>query len=129
MGKKLFVGNLSFSTTSEELKECFSKAGACESATVMTDRATGRSRGFGFVEMASDGEAARAISELNGTDLQGRAINVSEARERSDRGGFARRFGPPLGFPEGGHGGGQGGQRFPKEGGSRRGLRGRKRSL
>jgi RNA recognition motif-containing protein len=130
MGKKLFVGNLSFSTTSEELKEFFSKAGACESATVMTDRATGRSRGFGFVEMGSDAEAVRAISELNGTELQGRAVNVSEARERSERaGGFARRFGPPLGYPEGGSAGGQGEKRFPKEGGSRRGLRGRKRSL
>src|SRR5213593_563854 len=98
MGRKLFVGNLSFNTTSEDLKEFFTRAGACDSATVMTDRATGRSRGFGFVEMGSDAEAARAISELNGVDLQGRSINVNEARERSERGGFSRRFGPPLGF-------------------------------
>jgi len=87
MGKRLFVGNLSFNTTSEDLESLFSQAGTCESAQVVTDRATGRSRGFGFVEMSSDSEAQKAIAEFNGKDLQGRNLNVSEARERSGGGG------------------------------------------
>ncbi len=87
MGKKLFVGNLAFSTTSADLEALFSQAGSCESASVVTDRATGRSRGFGFVEMSSPEEAERAIAQLNGRDVQGRKINVSEARERSGGGG------------------------------------------
>jgi len=120
MGKRLFVGNLSFETTSESLKELFSAAGNVESATIMTDRATGRARGFGFVEMSTDAEAERVIAEMNGRELQGRAISVNEARERSaDRGrSFSRSFGPPAPAPP-----------FRKDGGSRRGLRGRKRSL
>jgi RNA recognition motif-containing protein len=87
MSKKVFVGNLSFDTTSAELEALFSQVGTCESAAVVTDRATGRSRGFGFVEMSSASEAQRAIAELNGRDLQGRTLNVSEARERSGSGG------------------------------------------
>src|SRR3989442_417327 len=87
MGKKLFVGNLSFDTTSADLEALFSQAGTCESAAVITDRATGRSRGFGFVEMSSASEAERAIAELNGHELQGRKLNVSEARERAGGGG------------------------------------------
>src|SRR5205809_856291 len=87
MGKKLFVGNLSFDTTSADLEALFSQAGTCESAAVITDRATGRSRGFGFVEMSSASEAERAITELNGHELQGRKLNVSEARERAGGGG------------------------------------------
>jgi RNA recognition motif-containing protein len=89
MGRKLFVGNLSFNTTSADLETLFSQAGTCESAAVITDRETGRSRGFGFVEMSSADEAEKAIAEFNGHDLQGRTLNVSEARERSaggDRG-------------------------------------------
>src|SRR2546429_589034 len=105
MGKKLFVGNLSFDTTSADLEALFSQAGTCESASVITDRATGRSRGFGFVEMSSASEAERAITELNGHELQGRKLNVSEARERT-----------------GGAGGGGGGGRTPR-GGVRRRLR------
>ncbi len=127
MSRKLFVGNLSFDTTDSELKEAFSKAGACVSAAVVKDRETGRPRGFGFVEMGSEEEARRAVSMLNGTQLGDRAINVSEARERSQSrpGGFRpgpapRSFGPPAGEP---------GPRFRKDGGSRRGIRGRKRSL
>jgi RNA recognition motif-containing protein len=91
MGKKLFVGNLSFDTTSGELESLFSQVGTCESAAVITDRATGRSRGFGFVEMSSLAEAQKAISDLNGRELQGRALNVSEAKERATdrRGGHA----------------------------------------
>src|SRR5262245_24805417 len=87
MGKKLFVGNLSFETTDDDLKQAFSNAGTCESASVIKDRASGTSRGFGFGEIASDEEARRAIAELNGRDLRGRTINVSEARERSEGGG------------------------------------------
>ena len=136
MGKKLFVGNLSFSTTDAELKEHFSRVGSCDSATVLSDRATGRSRGFGFVEMSTDDEAVRAISQLDGSDLQGRNINVSEAREKTDRGFAPRHSGPPPRFSGGGGGGGGGGHdasqgipRFQKDGGSRRGLRAKKRSL
>ena len=84
MGKKLFVGNLPFNTTSTDLQALFSRAGTCESAAVVTDRTTGRSRGFGFVEMSSPSEAERAVAELDGADLGGRKLNVSEARERSD---------------------------------------------
>jgi RNA recognition motif-containing protein len=87
MGKKLFVGNLSFDTTNSELSALFSEVGTCESASVITDRATGRSRGFGFVEMSSASEAQAAIAALNGRELQGRALNVSEAREREGGGG------------------------------------------
>jgi RNA recognition motif-containing protein len=87
MGKKIFVGNLSFDTTSADLETLFSQAGTCESAAVITDRDTGRSRGFGFVEMSSASEAQKAISELNGKELQGRTLNVSEAKERTGGGG------------------------------------------
>jgi RNA recognition motif-containing protein len=87
MGKKLFVGNLSFDTTSADLETLFAQIGSCESAAVITDRTTGRSRGFGFVEMGSSGEAERAIAELNGKELHGRAISVNEARERQGGGG------------------------------------------
>src|SRR5262245_28636425 len=98
MGKKIFVGNLSFSTTSADLESLFSQIGTCESATVVTDRDSGRSRGFGFVEMASASEAGRAIAELNGRDVGGRQINVSEAREREGGGR------PGGGRPRGGGG-------------------------
>ena len=87
MGRKLFVGNLSFQTTSADLEVLFAEVGTCESAAVITDRDTGRSRGFGFVEMASNEEAQKAIAALNGRDVQGRQLNVSEAKERADRGG------------------------------------------
>jgi RNA recognition motif-containing protein len=87
MGKKLYVGNLAFGATSEDLEQLFSEVGTTTSASVITDRATGRSRGFGFVEMSSDSEAERAVSELNGRDFQGRKLNVSEARERTGGGG------------------------------------------
>src|SRR5262245_12268758 len=106
MGKKLFVGNLSFETTSADLEALFAQAGKCESAAVITDRATGRSRGFGFVEMSSASEAQRAIAELNGHVLQGRPLNVSEARERQGGGG-----GGGGDRPRGGGGGGFGKRR------------------
>ena len=85
MGNKLFVGSLPFETTDAELSEVFSKAGTVESANVITDRNTGRSRGFGFVEMSNDEEAKKAIEELNGSDLKGRNIVVSEAKPREER--------------------------------------------
>jgi RNA recognition motif-containing protein len=118
MGKKLFVGNLSFNTTSEDLESLFSEAGTCESASVITDRATGRSRGFGFVEMGSAGEAEKAIAELNGRELQGRKLNVSEARERTGGGGGGGGFGGGGGG--GGYGGGGGGGGRPRGGGGGR---------
>lgn len=91
MGKKLFVGNLSFNTTSADLEALFSQIGTCESVSIITDRETGRSRGFGFVEMSAPSEAEQAIAELNGRELQGRTLTVSEARERSGGRAPARR--------------------------------------
>src|SRR5689334_11549702 len=93
MGKKIFVGNLSFDTTSADLETLFAEVGTCESATVITDRDTGRSRGFGFVEMSSAGEADKAISALNGRDVGGRQINVSEAKSREGGSGGRPRTG------------------------------------
>jgi len=87
MGKKLFVGNLAFSTSGADLEALFASAGTVESATVVNDRDTGRSRGFGFVEMSTSSEAGKAITELNGKEIGGRAINVSEAKEQSRSGG------------------------------------------
>jgi RNA recognition motif-containing protein len=97
MGKKLFVGNLPFSTTSADLEALFAEVGTCESASVITDRETGRSRGFGFVEMSADSEAEAAIEKLNGRDMGGRSLTVSEARERQagGGGGGGGRGGPP----------------------------------
>jgi RNA recognition motif-containing protein len=97
MGKKIFVGNLSFNTTSADLETLFSEVGHCESAAVITDRATGRSRGFGFVEMSSSAEAQQAIQTLNGREVGGRTLNVSEAKERSSGGGGDRRGGGGFG--------------------------------
>ena len=90
MGKKLFVGNLSFDTSSADLETLFSEVGTCESANVVTDRDTGRSRGFGFVEMSSASEGDKAISSLNGRDVAGRQINVSEAKPREGGGSGGR---------------------------------------
>lgn len=85
MGKRLFVGSLPYSTTDEQLSELFAKAGTVESATVVKDKFSGRSKGFGFVEMSSDDEAAKAIADLNGSDVDGRSIVVNEARPREER--------------------------------------------
>jgi RNA recognition motif-containing protein len=84
---KLYVGNLAFQTSSEELQTLFAQAGTVESVALIEDRETGRSRGFGFVEMSTKEEGAAAISRFNGTDLGGRALNVNEAKPREDRGG------------------------------------------
>lgn len=96
MAKKLYVGSLSYGTTQETLKDAFSQAGTVESAVVIMDKMSGRSKGFGFVEMSSDEEADKAIEMFNGKELEGRAIVVNEARPLEDRpprtgGGFNRR--------------------------------------
>jgi len=90
MGKKLYIGNLAFSTTKEELQDLFSQVGTCESTAVITDRETGQSRGFGFVEMSSNDEAQKAIRQFDGHELNGRALKVNEAREREGGGGGGR---------------------------------------
>ncbi len=87
MSTKLYVGNLSFETSKEDLQEMFAKAGTVESVSLIEDRETGRSRGFGFVEMSTKEEGAAAIQQFNGKDLGGRALNVNEAKPREDRGG------------------------------------------
>jgi len=87
MSTKLYVGNLAFQTTSQELQELFGQAGTVESASVVEDRDTGRSRGFAFVEMSTKEEAAAAIDQFNGKELSGRALKVNEAKPRENRGG------------------------------------------
>ena len=87
MSMKLYVGNLAFQTSSEELQTLFSQAGTVESVSLIEDRETGRSRGFGFVEMSTKEEGAAAIQQFNGKDMGGRALNVNEAKPREDRGG------------------------------------------
>ncbi len=87
MAKKLYVGNLSYTTHDEDLREAFSKIGEVVSTTLITDQATGRSKGFGFVEMANDEDAEKAISALNGTSFMERTITVTEARPRTERSG------------------------------------------
>ncbi len=111
MSTKLYVGNLSFSITSDDLQDYFGQAGTVESAKVIEDRDTGRSRGFGFVEMASQEEAMAAIEQFNGQDFEGRNLVVNEARPREEGGGGGNR---------GGYGGG-GGNRGGGRGGDRRG--------
>ena len=137
MGSKIYVGNLPFSATSESLNEMFAKFGTVDSAKIVMDRDTGRSKGFGFVEMASADEAAAAIDKLNGSDMGGRSLVVNEARPMEprtggfgggggrggDRGGGGGRGGDRGGF--GGGGGGRGGDRggFGGGGGDRGGNR------
>jgi RNA recognition motif-containing protein len=104
MGKKLYVGNLSYSVDSSELEQLFAAHGQVVSAQIINDRDTGRSKGFGFVEMANDAEAEAAIAALNGHEHGGRALTVNEARPREERGGGG-------GGGRGGYGGGGGGGR------------------
>jgi len=106
MAIKLFVGGLSFSTSTERLREAFAAVGAVESAAVVTDRDTGRSRGFGFVEMATPEEAEQAISRLNGTNLDGRTIQVEKAKAPGTGGGAGGSRGGYGGGGRGGYGGG-----------------------
>ncbi|HZE63459.1 MAG TPA: RNA-binding protein [Pyrinomonadaceae bacterium] len=118
MGTKLYVGNLSFRTTSEELRDAFAAVGTVESASVIEDRDTGRSRGFAFVEMATPEEAAKAIEEFNGKDFGGRNLTVNEAKPRADRGGGGGRgYGGGGGRGGYGGGGGRGGDRGGDRGG------------
>lgn len=120
MSTKLYVGNLAFGTTSEQLQEIFAQAGTVQSANVIEDRETGRSRGFAFVEMSTNAEAASAIDQFNGKEVGGRALKVNEAKPRENRGGGSgggRNFGGNRG---GGYGGGNrsgnggGGYREPR---------------
>jgi cold-inducible RNA-binding protein len=107
MSMKLYVGNLSFQTSSDDLNQLFAQAGTVESAAVVEDRETGRSRGFGFVEMSSKEEAAKAIEQFNGKEINGRNLNVNEAKPREDRGNRGGGGGGGRGF-----GGGNGGGRY-----------------
>lgn len=94
MSTKLYVGNLAFGTTSEQLQELFAQAGTVQSASVVEDRETGRSRGFAFIEMSTNAEAAAAIEQFNGKEIDGRALKVNEAKPRENRGGGGgRNFG------------------------------------
>ena len=108
MGKKLYVGNLSYQVDSSALQELFTPHGTVESAEIISDRDTGRSKGFGFVQMANDSEAAAAIAALNGQQHEGRALTVNEARPREER---PRGGGGGGGGGRGGYGGGGGGGR------------------
>jgi cold-inducible RNA-binding protein len=108
MATKLYVGNLSFKTTGDSLRELFSQVGTVESASIIEDRETGRSRGFGFVEMATAEDAAAAIEKFNGKEVDGRALTVNEAKPKTDRGGRGG---------GGGYGGGGGGGRDRDRGG------------
>jgi RNA recognition motif-containing protein len=111
MAKKIYVGNLPWSATSASLEALFSAHGGVRSAEVVSDRETGRSRGFGFVEMESDDACARAIQALNGAEVDGRPITVNEARERAPRtGGGGGGYGGGGGGGRGGYGGGGGGR-------------------
>ncbi|MFZ4629413.1 MAG: RNA recognition motif domain-containing protein [Blastocatellia bacterium] len=112
MSMKLYVGNLSFQTTSGDLEELFSQVGTVESSSVVSDRDTGRSRGFGFVEMSTKEEGNAAIAEFNGKEIDGRSLTVNEARPREDRGGGFGGGGGGNRRPGGGGGGGRGGGGF-----------------
>jgi RNA recognition motif-containing protein len=115
MGKRIYVGNLSYDMTDSALEQLFAQHGTVESAQVMVDRDSGRSKGFGFVEMKSDQEAQAAIAALNGQMSGGRSLTVNEARPREERGGGR---GGSGGGGRGGYGGGRGG--FGGGGGGRR---------
>jgi RNA recognition motif-containing protein len=119
MPTKLYVGNLAYSVTNEDLEGLFSQAGKVDSAVVVVDKFSGQSRGFGFVEMADSNDAARAIEEFNETELKGRNIRVNEARPREGGGGGPRGGGGGGGYggPRGGGGGGGGGGGRDRRGG------------
>jgi RNA recognition motif-containing protein len=118
---KLYVGNLAFQTSSSDLQELFAQAGTVQSASVIEDRDTGRSRGFGFVEMASKEEGDAAIAQFNGKEFNGRNLTVNEARPREDRGGGGNRGGGRGGYGGGGGRGGYGGGGNRGGGGGNRG--------
>ena len=111
----IFVGNLSYQTTESELESAFSAYGAVERVSVVRDRDSGQSRGFAFVEMTNSNEAEQAMSAMNGRELNGRTLNVNEARPREERsGGGGNRFGGGRGGNRGGGGGGGGRRREPR---------------
>ncbi len=110
MGRKLYVGNLSYNTNEPDLEQLFAQYGTVESVQVMRDAATGRARGFGFVEMSSDSEAQQAATSLNETEFAGRTIQVNEARPKPPRSGGGPQGGGG-GFRRNGGGGGRGGPR------------------
>ena len=110
---KLYVGNLAFTTSSQDLQELFATAGTVESASVVEDRDTGRSRGFGFVEMSSKEEGTAAIAQFNGKEVNGRSLTVNEAKPRENRGGGGG-YGGNRGGGGGYGGGGGGGNREPR---------------
>ena len=112
MGRKLYVGNLTYGVTDSDLQQMFEAHGTVQSAQVIMDRDTGRSKGFGFVEMGSDAEAQAAITGLNGKEVDGRALTVNEARPKTEGGGGGRGYG--------GGGGGGGGRGGSGGGGGRR---------
>ena len=118
MGKKLYVGNLTFNTTDSDLLKLFEPFGTVQSAQVIMDRDTGRSKGFGFVEMGSDQEAQAAIAAMSGKEVDGRQLTVNEAKPREDRGGggggrgYGGGGGGGRGGSGGGYGGGGGGRRY-----------------
>jgi RNA recognition motif-containing protein len=114
MGKKLYVGNLPYSVSDSDLQRMFEAHGTVQSAQVIMDRDTGRSKGFGFVEMTSDAEAQAAITALNGQEVDGRSLTVNEARPKPEGGGGGGRGG------RGGYGGGGGGRGGYGGGGGRR---------
>ena len=109
MATKLYVGNLSFQTTSQDLQDLFAQAGTVESVNLMEDHNTGQSRGFAFVQMATNEEAAAAIDQFNGKELGGRVLKVNEARPRENRGGGGGGGRGPGGNRRGGFGGNRGG--------------------
>jgi len=114
MGNKLYVGNLSFNSTENDLQDLFAQAGTVSEVALMMDKMTGRSRGFAFVTMATDAEAASAASQFNGKQLDGRPLTVNEAKPREDRpaGGGGGYRGGGGGRPGGGGGGGRGERRY-----------------
>jgi len=125
MGQKLYVGNLSYNTTSSDLEQLFSQHGTVQSAEVISDRDSGRSKGFGFVEMGSDAEAQAAITALNGQQHDGRTLTVNEAKPREDRGPRGGGGGGGRGgYGGGGGGGGRGGYGGGGGGGGRGGFGG-----
>jgi RNA recognition motif-containing protein len=119
MGKKLYVGNLAYTMSDSDLEKLFQEHGSVQSAQIIMDRDTGRSKGFGFVEMGSDQEAQAAIAALNGKEVEGRALTVNEARPKTEggggRGGYGGGGGGRGGYGgggRGGYGGGGGGRRY-----------------
>ncbi len=126
MGNNLFVGNLPYDVDDAQLSEIFSQAGTVTSAHVVTDKFSGQSRGYGFVEMSSDAEAAQAVAMLNGQDLRGRPMTVNEARPREERGAYRGGGGRSGSYGGGGYNDRRGGGYSGGRGGDRRGgARGR----